>query len=220
VKRVSIPAPVRPITYDLGMHYRTTSILVFLAVLFGAGLATAQEHPFRSAYALTELPNGVLVNWTIHGGSTCDGQDVERSTDSVNFVMVHRIQGICGSSESSTPYTWFDPSPPELSKVFYRLKLGFDGYSSIKSVFFQQLNESDQRFFPNPVADVATLVVDVPLNMAVDLRIRNTAGSVVWERLAQPGPAIELNLDGLPAGLYFFLAVANGRTFNGKLVKR
>ncbi|MBK7247104.1 MAG: hypothetical protein IPI05_05500 [Flavobacteriales bacterium] len=35
VKRVSIPAPVRPITYDLGMHYRTTSILVFLAVLFG-----------------------------------------------------------------------------------------------------------------------------------------------------------------------------------------
>ncbi|MBK7247105.1 MAG: hypothetical protein IPI05_05505 [Flavobacteriales bacterium] len=58
---------------------------------------------------MTDLPNGVLVNWTIHGGSTCDGQDVERSTDSVNFVMVHRIQGICGSSESSTPYTWFDP---------------------------------------------------------------------------------------------------------------
>ena len=202
------------------MHHRATSILVLLALLFGVGKVAAQEHPFLSAYTLTELPKGVLVNWTIHGGSTCDGQEVQRSSDSLNFTTVHLIQGICGSPESSTPYTWFDPSPPELSKVFYRLKLGFDGYSSVRSVFFRQLNESTQRLFPNPVELAATLVVDVPLNTVVDLRIHNAAGSVVLERLAQPGPSLEMNLSGLPAGLYFYRAQAAGRTFNGKFVKR
>lgn len=201
------------------MHHRATSILVLLAALFGVGKVAAQEHPFLSAYALTELPKGVLVNWTIHGGSTCDGQEVQRSSDSLNFTIVHLIQGICGSPESSTPYTWFDPSPPELSKVFYRLKLGFDGYSSVRSVFFRQLNESTQRLFPNPVELAATLVVDVPLNTTVDLRIHNAAGSVVWERFALPGPSIEMNLSGLPAGLYFYRAQGNGRSFHGKFVK-
>lgn len=202
------------------MPHRATYILVFLAVHLFAGRAVAQEHPFLSTYSLTELPNGVLVNWTIYGGSTCDGQQVERSTDSLSFVTVHTIQGICGSPESSTPYTWFDPSPPELSKVFYRLKLGFDGYSSVKSVLFQQLNESVQRLFPNPVEAATTLVINVPLNTAVDLHIRNSTGSVVWERLAQPGPSIEMNLNALSSGLYFYQAEGNGRTFNGKFVKR
>ncbi|MCI1752031.1 MAG: T9SS type A sorting domain-containing protein [Flavobacteriales bacterium] len=199
------------------MHLRATSILVFVAVLFGT--VQAQEHPFLSAYALTELPNGVLVNWTIHGGSTCDGQEVQRSTDSVNFVPVHTIEGICGSPESSTPYTWFDPTPPELSKVYYRIKLGFDGYSSVKSVFYAQLDQSQQRFFPNPVRDEATLVLNVSLNSTLDIRIWNAGGEMVMERSGLVGPAINLDLQALPAGPYIYRATSGAKNFNGRFVK-
>lgn len=204
---------------DSTMRTFATYLLLSLIVLIGGGNVSAQEHPFLSEYSLNELPNGVLITWTIHGGTTCDGQEVQRSTDSLNFTRIHLIQGICGSPDSSTPYIWFDPSPPEFSKVYYRLKLGFDGYSSVKSVFFQQLNESKQRFFPNPVSDVATLIVDVPLNTTVDVRIRNTAGALVWERLAQPGPAVELDVNELPAGPYVYQAIGNGRSFSGRFVK-
>lgn len=202
------------------MRNWTITLLLSLAAISGTVEARAQEHPFLSAYALTELPEGILINWTIHGGSTCDGQEVQRSTDSLNFAAVHTIQGICGSPESSTPYTWFDPAPPELSTVYYRLKLGFDGFSSVKSVFFEQLNASDQRFFPNPATDVATLVVDVKPNTPLDLRVFDGSGKLVVSLSGVNAPTIEVPVRQLPAGLYTYRAsTATGRSFSGRFVK-
>ena len=201
------------------MNYQITYFLSFLSVFFCAGKGFAQEHPFLSAYLLTEVPSGVLVNWTINGGSTCNGQDVERSSDSVNFVAVHRIQGICGSSESAFPYTWIDPAPPEFSKLYYRIKLGYDGYSSVKSLFFEQLKESDHRFFPNPARDEATLVMNIPLNSTFDLRIRDSSGMLVMEQRHHRGPSVKLALQELRAGTYIYQATSGARGFSGRFVK-
>lgn len=140
---------------------RSASLLV-LALIAGSA-ARAQEHPFIAAYTLTELDGGIRVGWTIQGGSTCNGQDVERSTDGVDFVQVHRIEGICGTPSAAVLYDWFDAAPPELSTVFYSIKLGLDGYSSVKSIHFAQLNTSDQRFYPSPMEGSGTLVLDLPL---------------------------------------------------------
>ncbi|MGB3526780.1 MAG: T9SS type A sorting domain-containing protein [Flavobacteriales bacterium] len=202
------------------MRNWTKTIPLLLATLCGTVEAYAQEHPFLSEYSLNELSNGVLVTWTIHGGSTCDGQEVQRSTDSLNFTTVHVIQGICGSPESSTPYIWFDPTPPELSKVYYKLKLGFDGYSSVKSVFFAQLNESEQRFFPNPVTDVATLVVDAKPNTPVDLLVFDGSGKLVVSLNGLNGPTLDVPVRKLPAGVYSYRAsTPTGRSFSGRFVK-
>ncbi len=208
------------LTVQSTMHNWATTLLLSLAAISGTGSVCAQEHPFLSEYALTELPDGVLVNWTIHGGSTCDGQEVQRSTDSLNFSVVHTIQGICGSPEASTPYTWFDPAPPELSTVFYRLKLGFDGFSSVKAVFFEQLNESDQRFFPNPATDVATLVVDAKPNTPLDLLVFNGSGMLVVSLSGVNGPTVDIPVQQLPAGLYTYrVSTVEGRSFSGRFVK-
>lgn len=202
------------------MRNWATAFLLSLAAISGTGSVSAQEHPFLSEYALTELPDGILINWTIHGGSTCDGQEVQRSTDSLNFAAVHTIQGICGSPDASTPYTWFDPSPPELSTVFYKLKLGFDGYSSVKSVFFAQLNQSEQRFFPNPATSVATLVVDVKPNTALDLRVFDGSGKLVVSLTGVNGPTVDVPVQQLPVGLYTYRAsTPSGRSFSGRFVK-
>ncbi|MBZ0206217.1 MAG: T9SS type A sorting domain-containing protein [Flavobacteriales bacterium] len=203
------------------MRNWTTTLLLSLAAISGPVEACAQEHPFLSAYALTELPDGVLVNWTIHGGSTCDGQEVQRSTDSLHFSVVHTIQGICGSPDASTPYTWFDPSPPELSRAFYRLKLGFDGYSSVKSVFFAQLNASEQRFFPNPASNVATLVVDAKPNTPLDLSVFDGSGRLVVRLTGVNGPTVDVPVRQLPAGLYTYrVSTVAGRSFSGRFAKR
>ena len=201
------------------MHARAT----FLFVLFASLAATevlAQEHPFLSNYTLTELPNGVLVNWTIQGGSTCDGQEVQRSSDSLNYVPIHTIQGICGSPDAITPYTWFDAAPPELSTFYYRIKLGFDGFSSVKSVFYGQLNSSDQRFYPDPAHDAAKLVLNVPLNMPVDLLVWNSQGTLVLQRTSMPGPELDVPVETLPAGPYIYRATTKaGRKFQGRFFK-
>jgi hypothetical protein len=201
------------------------SPLRVLRPLLAASLAwvasgtSAQEHPFLSLYTLTELEGGIRIDWTILGGSTCDGQEVERSSDGLAFTSVHRIEGLCGDPFIARSYGWFDPAPPEFSTVHYRVKLGFDGYSSVKSVRFDQLVISDQLFFPNPANDQATLVLNLPASASVDLLVFDAQGQEVWELKNNSGPHISLVLAALPAGLYTWLAVSNEQRITGRFVK-
>ncbi len=190
-----------------------------LASLGLALSSIAQEHPFIASYTLTEFDGGIRLDWTIQGGSTCNGQDVERSTDGVSFTNVHRIEGICGSTGAAVPYDWFDNAPPEFSTVYYRVKLGLDGYTSIKSVVFDQLTTSDQRFFPSPMTGEATLVVNVRSLATIDVRIWSSNGQLVFERIGASGPSVPIFMPDEPAGVYLYQAESDGRLFVGRFVK-
>lgn len=178
----------------------------------------AQEHPFIAHYELSELSGGIRVDWTIQGGSTCNGQEVERSSDGINFTEVHHIAGICGDPTNAVSYQWFDASPPELSTVFYRIQLGFEGYSSVKSLEYEQIETSDQRFFPSPMNEVATLLLKVPIGTAVDLSVWNSNGQLVHQR-TNIGGKVDLVLPGLRAGVYSYRALSDGKVFSGRFVK-
>lgn len=190
-----------------------------IAGLGFAVAACAQEHPFIASYTLTVFDGAIRTEWVMQGGSTCNGQDVERSTDGIDFRPVHRIQGICGDPSVAVPFNWTDRTPPEFSTVYYRVKLGLDGYTSIKSVVFDQLTTSDQRFFPSPTNGEATLVVNVPAQANVELRIWDGNGRLVLERDGLPGPLIPISLPQVPSGVYVYQALSNGRAFKGRFVK-
>lgn len=145
--------------------------------------------------------------------------EVERSTDGVVFAPVHRIDGICGDPLIARSYAWVDQEPPEFSTVHYRVKLGFDGYTSIKAVVFDQLTTSDQRFFPSPMTGEATLVVNVRSLATIDLRIWSSSGQLVFERVGATGPAVPISMAEAPAGVYVYQAASDGRLFVGRFVK-
>lgn len=190
-----------------------------LALALAGGAAQAQEHPYLAHYALTELSGAIRVEWTLLGGSTCDGQEVERSTDGVNFSRVHRIEGLCGDPAVAVPFQWVDHAPPELSTVSYRIKLGFEGYSSVRSVAFLQLVSTEQRFFPSPMADEATLILNGPGNAPIDLRVFGPDGRLVRAYTGLQGPALRIALPGEAAGAYSYRAETAGRVFQGRFVK-
>ncbi len=180
-------------------------------------LLAAQEHPFIAHYELTELDGAIRIDWSLLGGS-CDGQDVERSTDGTSFAAVHRIEGICGGSADPVPYAWTDPLPPEFTTVYYRVKLGAEGFTSVKSVLFDQLTESAQLFFPSPMNGEATLVLNVPSSATTDLFIWDASGRSVHERIGITGSVIGISLPGASAGAYSYRAVSEGRVFDGRFI--
>lgn len=194
-------------------------LLLLCLRLFLPPTAQAQEHPFLTAYTLTELPGSIRADWTIEGGNTCDGQEVQRSTDSVTFAVVHVIGGLCGDPSIPKSYTWTDEAPPELSTVHYRIKLGVEGYSSIKSVRFDQLTTSAQRFYPNPTDRAAVLLLKLPPGTTVDLVVTDAQGRTVLDLKGHNGPRFELDLAPLPAGVYAYQATGDGRRFTGSFVK-
>jgi len=192
---------------------------LFFALLLCGNEGTAQEHPFLYRYELTELSGAINIEWALSGGNTCNGQDVERSTDGVSFTPVHRIFGICGDPTSTMPFSWLDASPPEFSTVYYRLKLGFDGYSSVKQVVYDQLETSDQRFFPSPMLDEATLLLNISTGDQVDVSIHASDGKQVRELRNLTGPRITLRLPDLQAGTYTYRAKSGDKFFTGRFVK-
>lgn len=196
-----------------------------LVHLLALGLAAAtpyvhaQEHPFLAAYTVEVVDGSVHVDWTILGGNTCDGQEVERSTDGIHFVAVHRIQGLCGDPFVPRRYDWYDTAPPELSVLHYRVKLGNEGTSSVKTVRYEQLRTTEQRFYPSPTIGEATLLLNVAPGTAVDLLVHDLSGRVVIEIQDRPGPLLRLDLATLPQGTYVYRAAADGRAFVGRFVK-
>ncbi len=181
--------------------------------------ASAQEHPFLGAYELTELEGRVRISWTIVGGSTCNGQEVERSLDGISFTSVYRVDGICGSVSEPVPYECVDVAPPELSELYYRVKLGLDGYSSVKSIVFDQITTSDQRFYPSPTTGAATLVLRVASGTAVTLQVWDAGGRVVLERSGLSGPSIQLDVSAERSGAYTYRAITPGRAYTGRFVR-
>ncbi len=194
------------------------AVFALYGTLFAADLS-AQEHPFITHYSLTEISGGINIEWTLQGGSTCNGQDIERSVDGLRFEAVHRILGICGDPEVAVSFNWLDIAPPEFSTVHYRIKLGSEGYTSIKTVVYEQLVNSDQRFFPSPMRDEATLLLNVPIGAMVDLQIWDAGGKLVLDRRSVAGPKLDLFLPNLRGGVYSYNATSQGKRFKGRFVK-
>jgi len=194
--------------------------LAFAICLGLHGMAQSDEHPFIESFTLSVQEGRVLVQWTMKGGSTCDGSAVERSTDGETFVPVHSIEGLCGDPELAVPFSWADADPPELSTLYYRIVFASEGRSSVKNVRFEQLNRSELRLYPSPTDGLSTVLLRVPASAQVELRVLDSNGRVVFERLKQVGRSHQIDLTGFAAGAYAVIAIADGRRFDARLVKR
>lgn len=178
-----------------------------------------EEHPFIGSFDVTVLDGSIQLHWVMQGGSTCDGSEVERSTNGTDFIPIHRIEGICGDAQFDVPFSYLDQNPPELSTLYYRIKLGFEGVSSVKTVIFDQLIDSEHRFHPSPMRDEATLLLNVTSSASVELYIFDPAGRSVYQAYDLTGREHKINMPSIESGAYIYLAISGGKRFTGKFVK-
>ncbi len=204
---------------------RATGFVLFFLFNF-SGLLMAQggelenaEHPFIKSFTLTVQDGTVQVDWVMQGGSSCDGNEVLRSTNGVDFQRVHRLNGICGDPIVDVPFSWRDGTVPEYNTVYYRIGLGIDGFSSVKSVDLIQFPGRSHHFFPSPMSGHATLLLNVQNSTQVDLVIMDALGKVVLERNGLTGREHQTELPYAAPGIHTYIAIADGRRFTGRFVK-
>lgn len=180
--------------------------------------APAQEHPFLSFFTVKEGFGTVVLDWEMIAGNTCDGIDILRSEDGTGFDVAGRIMGICGDIDEPVPYGWIDTDPPELTTVYYRLRLGLNGFSSIQEVDLVHLVSDDHRFLPSPMQGEGLLLLRVPASGQVDLRITDSSGRQVFHESGLRGGRHAVRLPNAQAGTYFYDAVSGDRRFRGRFV--
>ncbi|MCC7524312.1 MAG: T9SS type A sorting domain-containing protein [Chitinophagaceae bacterium] len=165
--------------------------------------------------AFTAISNnaGVLLRWETSNEINNSGFYIERSADGVNWEA---IGFVAAKTESGTSFHYgYSDMQPATGTTYYRLKqVDFDGqfaYSEIRSIRHQTAGRT--VVFPNPAENMLSIVTP---EKRFQGQILNPGGSVV----ARFGNQKTINVQSLPAGVYYLRLIFPNRTENIKFLKR
>ncbi|WP_258541151.1 T9SS type A sorting domain-containing protein [Parvicella tangerina] len=174
----------------------------FIALLFAGFSSYGQDITFVSDFELLEVQNGIFVNWEIDSGYTCQGVDILRSDDGVDFYEVGHISGVCGSLSKSVAYSFLDDSPSPGITNHYRLKLNGKGYTEILSLFYQSVPDQGVLVFPNPSLDRnVTVKYANPNQEKMQIEIYDINGHLVFRQISATNE-VRINLGAYQSGAY------------------
>jgi hypothetical protein len=189
-------------------------LILIMAVVFTTG-SLSGANPHLKSFSARSAGSGVLLEWTIIGGSICNGTLVYRSTDSVSWEQAGHIGGVCGSSEDDVLFTWVDEDPPENQRLFYRLDLFELGFSGI--IYVDHYVVENEPYKVLDAVDDYTILFKNPFRYKVSFSLYSLTGKLEH--------SIETNSDrivinkGEFRGIYLFSILSNQHSINisGKL---
>ena len=192
-------------------------LLLIFVLSFHFGFA--QQDSIFSFFNVVQENNKVVVFITINGGIQCSGLQVQRSTDSINFIQIYEFPGICGSPGADESYVYVDESPVKNAVNYYRLEVGNLGIvSDPKSVFFQYFEPEKLLITPNPCED-CTVRFPNDKREKVRIQLNSIDGKFLLEEETTNDFYSLKDFD--TQGSIFFVSIfyENGKRISGKIVK-
>lgn len=195
------------------------SLLHLILFVFFSSMAFGQNDTIILGFNAESFNDKVLLSWEVKQGNTCVGIDVFRSEDSVNFVKIGDIVGVCGSSQETIGYTFTDPFPVLNKKIFYRINLGGIGFSRIVEIEIYAFNEKKYLLYPNPITNQSQIRFSNETSDIRTLTIYNLKGKVI-ETLSTKKDFFLLSTLILPSATYRFAIQSSqeGNEITGRFV--
>jgi hypothetical protein len=178
-------------------------ILVFCLSWWMTNSSSAQSHPFLENFSATLYQGRVYLDLTMKAGNTCNGIQIYRATDTMNFSRIGLIPGICGSLTKAESYQFTDEAPVLNQVNYYRLELGAFGLSQIIAIDVPDVSDRGYQIRPHPVHGPAQLFFDKQENVSYQLIIYTQHG-VEAHRDATFDSYFIMDNISLPGGIYFF----------------
>jgi len=178
--------------------------ILYLCLLLSSINLFAQAHPILDELALFDVEGKVHIRATIKAGSSCLGMNILRAEDSLTFISIGQIAGICGSDAEPMKYSFIDENPLKNKTSFYKLQLGGFGETEVLSIRVIDVGQSGVVVIPNPVRDQTTIYFKNPLHEQHNLFIINSLGATILIEKTQE-QVFQLDLKKLDAGVYFFV---------------
>ncbi|MBK9222094.1 MAG: hypothetical protein IPO78_05185 [Saprospiraceae bacterium] len=190
---------------------------VFVVLLLSSVLL-AQTLPKLDRFNGTRSNDKVFLEWVISAGSTCNGIQLYRSTDTINFELIESILGDCGNLAFAQLYNYTDIKPEKNKTNYYRLETGSRVFSKIVSIdFLDYFNGYQIR--PNPLQDRARLYFENPNRSKFQFNLLNQFGTDIVEQFTNE-EYFQLELGHLIPGIYFFIVydALRNSTIKGNLL--
>ncbi|MBI9034086.1 MAG: hypothetical protein JEZ03_06425 [Bacteroidales bacterium] len=199
------------------MNYRHITGLLFL-ILIASNAFSQTASEMLSRFELYQSNQDVVLKWTLHEGSTCNGTRIERSIDSTHFEEIGYIAGVCGNPEFEVPYTFTDSSASPNVINYYRIELGFNGYSNTISLLFNDFSERPYIILGNPVISNSILRFNNPKHELIEIEFINTQGLPIYKDSTKNNE-FNISKSDFPSGIFIFAAhQGRKRVFSGKII--
>lgn len=180
---------------------RVLPLVFFVGLLLAETGTLKAQHPILDDFSVFQHQDQVYLSWVISRGNTCNGITIERSTDGISFSEIGYIAGICGSPDFAQPYSYVDERPAPNQINYYRLELGLQGYTEVRSVEFIHAPDDGFILRPNPASHMVELLFRNPRSQEHIIELYNLSGALVLQHNTLDQQA-ELDISGVPAGVY------------------
>jgi len=174
---------------------------------FGIGFGSAPLPVEWLSFVAYLKSNTVVLDWKTASESGNDYFMVERSIDGHNFEAIGTVAGN-GNTNTISSYSFTDYNPGT-GILYYRLRqVDFDGqldYSKIVPVRIGT-GVSPVVLYPNPIRDIAFVLINTEIIGDVLLEIFDAAGKLVQSENANVlsgSNTIQIDVSSLPQGFYF-----------------
>jgi hypothetical protein len=161
------------------------------------------QHPILRSFTAFKQPTGVLLRWVIKGGQQCQGVKVYRSEQDLLFKQISHVEGICGSATEDETYTHFDNSPTSNTYNFYRLEMGFQGFTDTITVFFEDFGAKEHLVQTNYRDGSYRILYNNDNNKEAILRVFDLSGKELIQETSTNSD-VTFDATGLRAGIYVF----------------
>ena len=179
----------------------------------------AQQDSILGKFSLSESNGLVAISWQIVAGSTCNGIQIYRSTDAVNFTRIGYIPGICGSLDEPVNYSFTDTTPVRNAINYYYLEFGGVGASQVIGIEVIDKSQSGYQVRPNPIQNEGTIYFESQIGIDYLLRIYDAMGKEVYSA-ETTGDHFDIITSDFSPGQYVFIISTSGdaASFKGKFI--
>jgi hypothetical protein len=194
-------------------------LILFTLLLGYLNPVWAQNETVVLNLSATEFNGKVLLTWSVTQGNTCNGIEVLRSLDGINYAQIGSIEGICGSTTATVKYQFTDPNPIVNATNYYRLSLGGIGFSYSVNTEVIDTGEENYVLAPHPLVDESLLIFDNENQELITITFFTERGEIVTV-LQTSEQSVSLNRSDFSSGIYPFILKSNGKqaAFSGMLV--
>lgn len=193
-----------------------TRLLIILFTVITLPAFSQTPHAILRYFSADVVKGQVRLSWSISGGNTCSGIRIQRSVDGGSFENIGKIDGVCGSPDVDVPYVFSDKEPVSNKINTYRLELGTQGYSDVRSVEFVLLNDDGFHLRYDMQTRSAEVFLDNALNERVDYTLYTIAGREILDGFTNSNK-ITLNLRPFSGQIFLLGVEIKGRSFPVKV---
>lgn len=193
-------------------------VWIFLVCMAFANTGLSQKVELASFSVLTDNKK-VYLNWVLAAGSTCNGMKVFSSLDTINFVEVGDISGICGSSSGLVGYEFTDEAPAKEKTIYYKIRFGFSQFSEMKTIKLETKNETNIIVRPNPASSLVTLIFNNEHEDVFNLKLSDPMGNVIFSEENIQSSYYSFDISDLANGQYFIQLIGSkGQKHKSQLI--